>query len=70
MKSLDAPVSHQLSFVSALAAEWIEIARINTSAVERIVSALAAEWIEISYNMAPVRLRQVSALAAEWIEMF
>ena len=55
--------------VSALAAEWIEIAQSPTRRPCTLVSALAAEWIEIRLH-APVRCWcRVSALAAEWIEI-
>ena len=37
-------------YVSALAAEWIEIKTWEAATVQLIVSALAAEWIEMNYQ--------------------
>ena len=56
-------------FVSALAAEWIEISVSFHTAVPFPVSALAAEWIEIVTRLRSASVALVSALAAEWIEI-
>ncbi len=56
-------------FVSALAAEWIEIRYVTGTLIGISVSALAAEWIEIGKNPYAHLSGYVSALAAEWIEI-
>ena len=56
-------------WVSALAAEWIEITGWKINHPLPPVSALAAEWIELIFSNDVVIWIFVSALAAEWIEI-
>ena len=52
MKLMAAMVAIMIWTVSALAAEWIEIAEEAGQGLEYMVSALAAEWIEINPSKA------------------